>query len=60
MEECDLQAAVDAYGKWDTQLWLRYAKFQAAKGHGSGSIYWRASKALEDPSDFVAKLTGTA
>lgn len=55
-----LQAAVGAYGKWDTRLWLRYAKFEAAKGRGSGIVYWRACKALEDPTEFVAKISGAA
>ena len=53
------QAAVDAYGREDTELWLRYARFEEAQGHGTGDIHWRATKALDNPDAFVAQLSGS-
>lgn len=48
------EAALDAYGAEDTDLWLRYAQWQQqASCRGAGDIYWRASKALADPEPFI-------
>lgn len=50
------QAAVDAYGQDDVRLWLRYAKFEAAEGRGSGSVYWKATKTLAAPESFITQM----
>jgi len=50
------QAAVDAYGDEDTELWLRYARWEQSCGRGVGKVYWRATKALSDPQEFVQQL----
>lgn len=46
-------AAADAYGETDSELWLRYMRWDGS-GTAQGSIYWRAMKALADPSQFLA------
>ena len=50
------QAAVEAYGSEDTELWLRYARWEASQGKGVGKVHWRATKALADPQAFVDGL----
>jgi len=47
---------VDAYGDEDTELWLRYARWEQSCGRGVGKVYWRATKALSDPQEFVQQL----
>ena len=49
-----LQAAVDAYGHTDVKLWIRYIQHQQQMAQGSGSLYWRACKQLQDADAFVA------
>ena len=51
---CMLQAAVDAYGQTDVNLWIRYIQHQQQMVQGSGSLYWRACKQLQDADAFVA------
>jgi hypothetical protein len=48
-----LQTAVDAYGAFDTALWLRYAQHAQRAGKQAGMVYWRAIKALEQPEPFI-------
>lgn len=50
------EAAADAYGSEDTALWLRYARYEAAAGRGAAQVYWRAVKALADPTAFIAQF----
>ena len=42
------EAAVDAYGSQDVQLWLLYAEWQASRGAAGdpGSVHWKARRAL--------------
>lgn len=53
------EAAVTSYGRHSPELWTRYALFETRHlgggggGIGAGSIYWRATKALDDPDTFV-------
>lgn len=47
------EAAVSAYGSVDVELWLRYAEYMAQAAKGPGSVYWRATKALDEPQVFV-------
>mmetsp|Transcript_22822 Transcript_22822/g.58091 ORF Transcript_22822/g.58091 Transcript_22822/m.58091 type:complete len:681 (-) Transcript_22822:163-2205(-) len=47
------EAAVDAYGSEDVELWLQYASFEQSALKGVGDIYWRATKALSDPDAFI-------
>lgn len=47
---------MDAYGQEDAVLWLRYARFESRQGKGSGGVYWRATKALDDPEAFVRQM----
>lgn len=50
------EAAVDAYGSEDVQLWLLYAEWQAGRGQlgEASAVYWKACKALAQPEKFVA------
>ena len=61
------EAAVDAYGSEDAQLWLLYAEWAAsagasgaeasgssAGGGGAAGVYWKARKALRHPEAFEA------
>ncbi|KAF5837621.1 U3 small nucleolar RNA-associated protein 6-domain-containing protein [Dunaliella salina] len=47
------EAAVDAYGAEDADMWLAYTRFEASRGKGAGQLYWRATKALQDPDGFI-------
>ncbi|KAG1662062.1 hypothetical protein FOA52_005309 [Chlamydomonas sp. UWO 241] len=48
------EAAVAAHGGHDTGLWLRYAAYVSTLRGGGGDVYWRATKALDDPDHFIA------
>jgi hypothetical protein len=48
------EAAVAAHGAHDADLWLRYAAYVSTLRGGGGDVYWRATKALDDPDDFIA------
>ena len=52
------EAAVDAYGVEDAQLWLQYAEWRASAGgaaaDGAAAVYWKARKALRQPEAFEA------
>ena len=48
------EAAVSCYGRHSPELWVRYAQYEVSCDGGGGGIYWRATKALEDPEPFVA------
>lgn len=52
------EAATDAYGAEDAQLWLQYAEFQASRGgpaaDGAVAVYWKARKVLRRPEEFEA------
>lgn len=52
------EAAVDAYGAEDAQLWLQYAEWRAGRGgaaaDGAAAVYWKARKALNRPEAFEA------
>ncbi|KAK9837160.1 hypothetical protein WJX81_007266 [Elliptochloris bilobata] len=50
------EAAVEAYGSEDVELWLRYARWEVLQGRGAGKIHWRATKALADPQVFIDRL----
>lgn len=52
-----LEAAADAYGSADARVWLAMASFEAACGRGAGGVYWRATKALDDPEPFIQRYT---
>jgi hypothetical protein len=55
-ERCWLpQAAVDAYGAEDEELWLRYVQHSMRHRKGVGALYWRATKALRNPQAFEQK-----
>lgn len=45
------EAALAAYGATDHLLWVDFALWQAPTG--AGEVYWRATKALDDPQAFV-------
>lgn len=50
------EAAADAYGTADVQLWLLYAEWQAGRqgANGGAAVYWKARKALAAPEAFEA------
>lgn len=47
------EAASDAYGQHDVQLWLLYAEWQASRGspNSAAAVYWKARKALRSPEE---------
>jgi U3 small nucleolar RNA-associated protein 6 len=47
------EAAAEMYGAEDTQLWLSYALFEQSCKRSAGRIYWRATKALDEPQPFI-------
>jgi hypothetical protein len=50
------EAWASAYGSTDAALWVEWALFEQQQGKaGSGKVYWRAVKALEDPEQFIAE-----
>ena len=49
------QAAVDAYGAQDEEVWLRYIQRALQRKKVAGKLYWRATKALKDPQTFAEK-----
>ncbi|EFJ52487.1 hypothetical protein VOLCADRAFT_102982 [Volvox carteri f. nagariensis] len=49
------EAAIAAYGKTETDLWLDYAVWLTQCGKGSGQVYWRATKELAEPDSFIAQ-----
>lgn len=49
------EAAVACYGSVDEELWLEYARYEAAGLQGAGHVYWRATKALSNPDTFIAR-----
>jgi len=44
-----MQAAVDAYGAQDSELWLKFVRSRMRRGKSIGDLHWRASKALHEP-----------
>ena len=48
------EAAVSSYGRHSPELWVQYALYEAAHDGSGGLVYWRATKALADPDDFIA------
>lgn len=50
------EAATDAYGTQDVQLWLLYAEWHAGRGqhNDTAAVYWKARKALQVPEEFEA------
>lgn len=52
------EAATDAYGAEDAQLWLLYAEWRDSCGgpaaDGAAAVYWKARKALRRPEEFEA------
>ena len=53
------EAAVACYGSVDEELWLEYARYEAAGLQGAGHVYWRATKALSNPDAFIARYQET-
>ncbi len=51
-----LQAAVDAYGAEDEELWLRYIAYMQQKKKSTGQLHWQASKMLKDPTRLLQVL----
>lgn len=52
--EALFEAAVGAYGDVDADLWLRYVAWaQTSRTTAAKGLYWRAKKALLEPSAFV-------
>ena len=49
-----MQAALEAYGADDEELWLRYMAYLQARKKSTGQLHWRASKMLKDPAKFHA------
>eukprot|EP00897_Mesotaenium_endlicherianum_P009985 jgi/Mesen1/9014/ME000565S08343 len=49
------EAAVDAHGAADAQLWLQYCRHELAVGNveAASNIHWRAKKMLASPGSFV-------
>ncbi len=50
-----MQAAVDAYGSEDEDLWLKYVQIRMRQAKNVGDLHWRATKALTNPETFVQK-----
>ncbi|EIE27370.1 hypothetical protein COCSUDRAFT_11398 [Coccomyxa subellipsoidea C-169] len=50
-----MQAAVDAYGSEDEDIWLKYVQNRMQQAKNVGDLHWRATKALTDPETFVQK-----
>ena len=50
-----MQAAVDAYGSQDADLWMKYVQSRIKRGKSVGDLYWRASRMLQDPAVFTLK-----
>lgn len=52
------EAATDAYGAEDAQLWLQYADWRASRdgpaADGAAAVYWKARKMLRRPEEFEA------
>lgn len=50
------EAAVDAYGSEDVQLWLLYIDWQAGRGkpEEAAQVYWKGRKALAAPAELEA------
>ncbi len=50
------EAATDAYGSEDVQLWLLYCEWQTSRGAEGdvAGVCWRAGKALRQPEAFQA------
>ena len=46
-------SAVACYGRHSPELWVQYAKYEAGCDRGGGGVYWRATKALSDPDEFI-------
>lgn len=51
-----LQAAEDAFGAEDEELWLRYMAHLQVRKKSTGQLHWRASKKLRDPAKLHALL----
>lgn len=47
------EAALSAYGESEADLWLSYALYEMQQMRGAGTIMWRATKALQDPTGFL-------
>lgn len=52
-----MQAAVDAHGQEDDDLWVRYLRYNTEPGStgSAGSVYWKAVKTLHRPASFVER-----
>lgn len=50
------EAAAQAYGSCDVELWLDWALYQQqVLRQGSGTVYWRAVKELQQPDTFIER-----
>lgn len=49
------EAAVSAHGSEDAELWLLYAHCLHSQHKMTDDIFWRANKALQDPTAFTSK-----
>ncbi|KAL2613971.1 hypothetical protein R1flu_025663 [Riccia fluitans] len=50
--------SVELYGQNDTDLWTMYhfEEMKAGNVDAAKNVYWRAKKALKDPTEFVTRL----
>jgi len=53
------EKSIELFGRYDTNLWLDFIQFEtdiAEIDFGRvNALYWKATKELENPSEFVAK-----
>ncbi|CAM6120078.1 unnamed protein product [Calypogeia fissa] len=49
--------AVELFGQHDAELWIEYCRMELKAGNvdAADTVYWRAKKALKDPTDFIEK-----
>ena len=50
-----LEAAVEVYGQEEEGIWLTFAQCEREAGGQEGKVYWRATKALQDPANFITQ-----
>ena len=53
-----LELAVAVHGEDEPDLWLRRWRIEKDRGGSTGSVYWRAVKALRDPKPFTDGVRG--
>ena len=53
-----LELAVAVHGEDEPDLWLRRWRIEKDRGGNTGSVYWRAVKALRDPKPFTDGVRG--